>query len=179
MPAGAGAAAFSAPAIRVREGSRVDRGLTIFVSEYEGHVMGDWSSLAVYVPLVILLISLLVSLGTFWLAYLHRGRLRMTKPVVVFFGFDMESRPVPKVFLRMLLYSTAARGHVVEAMHVRLRHGEDESTFSFWGCGETTNLIAGAGLHVSKVGFAANHHFLRPFMNARIGFLRDAMRSIS
>lgn len=125
--------------------------------------MVDWGGLTTYVPLLISLVSLVVSLGTFWLAYLHRGRLRMTKPVVVFFGFDMESRPVPKVFLRMLLYSTAARGHVVEALHVRLGHDGDKSTFSFWGCGETTNLSAGAGLHVSRAGFAANHHFLLPF----------------
>ena len=86
----------------------------------------------------------------------------MTKPTIVFFGYDMVPRARPKVFLRTLLYSTANRGHVVEGMFAKVRHGDGEQAFSFWGCGETEKLTPGSGLYVSKTGFSANHHFVLP-----------------
>ncbi|MBL7507898.1 hypothetical protein INQ20_26675, partial [Escherichia coli] len=58
--------------------------------------------------------SLAVSVGTFWLVLLRRGRLAMTMPTIVFFGHDIVPKPTPKIFLRTLLYSTAAQGQVVE-----------------------------------------------------------------
>ena len=113
-----------------------------------------------YISISIAVTSLVISLGTFWLAFVHRGRLAMTKPTIVFFGYDTVPKPTPKVFLRTLLYSTARRGQVVEGMYARVRHGEDERVFSFWGYGETEKLSAGSGLHVSRGGLAANHHFV-------------------
>ena len=101
-----------------------------------------------------------ISLGTFWLAVIDRGRLKMTKPTIVFFGFDMVPHATPKVFLRTLLYSSSARGQVVEGMYAKVRHEGNERVFSFWGYGETEKLSAGSGLHVSKTGLAANHHFV-------------------
>lgn len=113
-----------------------------------------------YISIPISLVSLAISLGTFWLAFLDRGRLKMTKPTIVFFGFDTVPKPTPKVFLRTLLYSTATRGQVVEGMYARVRRGEHERIFSFWGYGETEKLSAGSGLHISRTGLAANHHFV-------------------
>lgn len=113
-----------------------------------------------YISIPISIVSLAVSVGTFWLAFVDRGRLQMTKPTIVFFGYDMVPRAIPKVFLRTLLYSTAIRGQVVEGMFAKVRHGGSEQVFSFWGYGETKKLTAGSGLHVSKTGFAANHHFV-------------------
>lgn len=113
-----------------------------------------------YISIPISLVSLAISLGTFWLAFLDRGRLKMTKPTIVFFGFDTVPKPTPKVFLRTLLYSTATRGQVIEGMYVKVRHGEAERIFSFWGYGETEKLSPGSGLHISRTGFAANHHFV-------------------
>ena len=113
-----------------------------------------------YISIPISIVSLAVSVGTFWLAFVDRGRLQMTKPTIVFFGYDMVPRAIPKVFLRTLLYSTAIRGQVVEGMFAKVRHGGSEQVFSFWGYGETEKLTAGSGLHVSKTGFAANHHFV-------------------
>ncbi|ANB19655.1 hypothetical protein [Dokdonella koreensis] len=84
----------------------------------------------------------------------------MTKPTIVFFGFDSVPKSTPKVFLRTLLYSTAARGQVVEGMYAKVRHGSDERIFSFWGYGEMEKLSPGSGLHASRTGFAANHHFV-------------------
>lgn len=63
-----------------------------------------------YISIPISLVSLAISLGTFWLAFMDRGRLKMTKPTIVFFGFDEVPKPTPKVFLRTMLYSTATRG---------------------------------------------------------------------
>lgn len=113
-----------------------------------------------YISIPVSLVSLAISLGTFWLAFVNRGRLKMTKPTIVFFGFDTVPKPTPKVFFRTLLYSTATRGQVIEGMYAKIRHGNDERTFSFWGYGETAKLSPGSGLHVGRTGFAANHHFV-------------------
>jgi len=105
-------------------------------------------------------ISLCISAATLWLTYLRRGRLRMTTPSVVFFGYDRVPKVTPKVFLRTLLYSTANQGQVIEWMYARLTHGTVQQAFSFWGYGETEKLSPGSGLFASRTGFAANHHFV-------------------
>jgi hypothetical protein len=111
--------------------------------------------------IAIALVSLAISGTTLWITLLRRGRIAMTKPTIVFFGFDSVPRITPKVFLRTLLYSTSARGQVIEGMYVKLRQGGDEQLFSFWGYGETNKLTAGGGLYVGQAGVAANHHFVR------------------
>lgn len=110
--------------------------------------------------LAISLLSFLVSGVTFWLNWFNRGRLAMTKPTVIFFGYDAEPRITPKVFLRTLLYSTSARGHVIEAMYVKLTRADSEQIFSFWGYGETNKLAPGSGLFVGQSGVCYNHHFV-------------------
>lgn len=111
---------------------------------------------------ILSLLSLAVSATTLWLTVLRRGRLAMTTPSIIFFGFDDVPQPMPKVFLRMLLYSTAVKGQVVESMYVKLRHeGGLQRTFGFWGYDDGTKLVPGSGLHVSKAGVAAHHHFVR------------------
>jgi hypothetical protein len=112
------------------------------------------------VSLVISVLSCFVSGLTFWLNWFKRGRLAMTKPNVIFFGYDAEPRITPKVFLRTLLYSTSARGHVIEAMYVRLTRAGSEQIFSFWGYGETNKLSPGSGLFVGQPGVCCNHHFV-------------------
>ena len=84
----------------------------------------------------------------------------MTKPTIVFFGYDLVPRVTPKVFLRTLLYSTASRGQVVEGMYAIVRHGSQQRVFSFWGYGETEKLSPGSGLYVGRTGLTANHHFV-------------------
>ncbi len=106
------------------------------------------------------MVSLVVSLFTLWITQLQRGRIAMTTPTIIFFGFDQVPKTTPKVFLRTLLYSTSVRGQIVEGMYAKLHHGGTERVFSFWGYGETEKLSAGSGLYVSKTGMAANHHFV-------------------
>lgn len=83
----------------------------------------------------------------------------MTKPALVFFGFDSEPRKA-KIFLRSLLYSTSIRGKVVASMYAKLSRNDWEQIFSFWGYGETEKISPGSGLFVSQSGVAANHHFV-------------------
>ncbi|WFU04497.1 hypothetical protein QA648_27330 (plasmid) [Rhizobium sp. CB3171] len=106
------------------------------------------------------LVSLVVSLITLWITQLQRGQIAMTTPTIIFFGFDQVPKTTPKVFLRTLLYSTSARGQIVEGMHAKLRFDGMERMFSFWGYGETDKLTPGSGVYVSKTGMAANHHFV-------------------
>lgn len=108
----------------------------------------------------IALLSLGVSMATMYFAWLRRGRLAMTTPSIVFFGFDMVPKATPKIFLRTLLYSTAQRGKMIESMYVKLRRGETEELFAFWGYGETERLTAGGGLYVGHTGISLNHHFV-------------------
>jgi hypothetical protein len=106
------------------------------------------------------IISLIISLGTFWLVFLRRGRLKMTTPTVLFFGYDHTPNPTAKVFVRTLLYCTATRGIVVEAMYASISSKGKSRVFSFWGYGETKKLTVGSGLHIGQSGFSANHHFI-------------------
>lgn len=84
----------------------------------------------------------------------------MTKPTVVFFGYEFTPKTTPKIFLRTLLYSTSTQGNVIESMYAKITNGDRTETFSFWGYGETRNLVPGSGLYVGKTGVAANHHFV-------------------
>lgn len=113
-----------------------------------------------YVSISISLVSLAISLGTFWLTSLRRGRLAMTNPTIVFFGWDFEPKATPKVFIRTLLFSTASRGQFVEGLYATIRGPSDERTFGFWGHGPTKELMAGSGLYVDRTGYSANHHFV-------------------
>lgn len=110
--------------------------------------------------ILISVLSLCIATTTAWLTLFRRGRLAMTRPNVVFFGFDHAPKTTAKIFLRTLLYSTALRGQVVEAMYAKLIRAGDETVFSFWGYGETNKLVPGSGLYVGQTGVAVNHHFV-------------------
>jgi len=110
-------------------------------------------------------LSLVVSVTTAWLTLFRRGTVRMTRPTVIFFGPDTlrSSRedPLPKVFLRTLLFSTSKRGRIVESMHVALLRNETHQNFNIWAYGNG-KLVRGSGLFVGEAGVEANHHFLAP-----------------
>lgn len=113
--------------------------------------------------LVVAVISLCVSALTAWLTMGRRGRLRLAQPATIYFGPDGSREKSPKVFLRGLLYSTAAQGVVVEGMYVRLKRGDSTQTFPIWVLGDRAgDLARGAGIFVPKSGTALHHHFLLP-----------------
>ena len=118
-----------------------------------------------WIPIVISLVALGVTVTSAWLTWFRKGALRMTQPTVIFFGPDGGSRSSGrkhlKVFLRTLLYSTAHRGQTIESLYVNLQRGETRQSFSIWVYGDK-QLARGSGLFVPAEGIACNHHFLLP-----------------
>lgn len=105
--------------------------------------------------------ALVLSVFTLWFTALRRGTVRSTHPAIIAVRYDFVGRKVPqaKVFMRMLLFSTGKRGHVVETLFLRVKEGGRLSEFSFWGYGDKDDLMAGSGLFVPETGVATNHHF--------------------
>jgi len=124
-------------------------------------------------------LALAVSFATAWLTLFRRGNVKMTQPTVIFFGPDTprsrNDAPLPKVFLRTLLFSTAKRGRVVESMHVALSRNETHQNFNIWVYGDD-KLVRGSGLFVGETGIAANHHFLAPRDNNSFHFTEGQYR---
>jgi len=116
-------------------------------------------------PILISVVSLLMSATVAWLTLFRRGTVKMTQPTVIFFGPDTprerKEKPLPKIFLRTLLVATAKRGRVIESMHVALSRNETHQNFNIWVYGDD-KLVRGSGLFVGETGVAANHHFLVP-----------------
>jgi hypothetical protein len=116
--------------------------------------------------LAISTLSLAISAATAWLTLFRRGTVKMTQPTVIFFGPDVpRSRgeaPLPKIYLRSLLFATSKRGRVIESMHVALYRNEMHQNFNIWVYGERDRLVRGSGLFVGETGVSANHHFLTP-----------------
>jgi|SRR5271168_3916282 len=118
------------------------------------------------VSLTISTLSLAVSGLTAWLTLFRRGSVKMTQPTVIFLGPDAprshQDTPLPKVYLRTLLFSTSKRGRVIESMHVSISRNEMHQNFNIWVYGERGDLVRGSGLFVGETGISANHHFLAP-----------------
>ena len=111
------------------------------ISEARKNLMIDPVSLAIST------LSLSVS-GLVWLTLFRRGTVKMTQPTVIFFGPDTprshSDTPLPKVYLRTLLFSTSKRGRVIESMHVVLSRNETHQNFNIWVMESEVNL-SGAG----------------------------------
>jgi len=105
-------------------------------------------------------IALALSVFTLWFTALRRGTVRCTHPSFVAFRYDFVGKKVPqaKIFFRALLFSTGKRGQVVESLFLRVREGDRNAEFSFWGYGDK-DLVRGSGLFVPETGVATNHHF--------------------
>jgi hypothetical protein len=114
--------------------------------------------LTTLVPIIIAVASLVLSLYTLWLTQLHRGRIKMTRPTLVFMARENDGRY--KIFLRTHLFCTSPRGRIIESMFVRLHNRAGCHLFDFWGYGETNELSLGSGLFVGQAGVTYNHHFI-------------------
>ena len=116
--------------------------------------------------LTISTLSLAVAGTTAWLTLFRRGTVKMTQPTVIFFGPDQPRArgniPLPKVYLRTLLFATSKRGRVIESMHVALSRNEMHQNFNIWVYGDRRKLERGSGLFVGETGISTNHHFLTP-----------------
>jgi len=121
--------------------------------------MGDAISVTISV------FALCLSALTAWLTLFRRGTVKMTQPTVIYLGPDSprarDESPLPKVFLRTLLFATSKRGRIVESMHIALSRNETRQNFNIWVYGDE-RLVRGSGLFVGETGVAVNHHFLAP-----------------
>ncbi|WP_028313622.1 hypothetical protein [Desulfatibacillum aliphaticivorans] len=126
------------------------------------------------IAIAISVLALAISGVTAWLTLLRRGTVRMTQPTVIFFGPDgsisFKEQPLPKVYLRTLLFSTSKRGRVIQSMHASLTRNESQQNFNIWVHGDD-KLVRGSGLFVGETGVAANHHFLTPIDGNSFRFL--------
>jgi len=117
------------------------------------------------ISITISVLALGISSMTAWLTLFRRGTVKMTQPTVVYFGPDAprphDDSPLPKVYLRTLLFSTSKRGRIIESMHVSLSRNETHQNFNIWVYGNE-RLVRGSGLFVGETGIEANHHFLTP-----------------
>ena len=72
--------------------------------------MGDAISVTISV------FALCLSVLTAWLTLFRRGTVKMTQPTVIYLGPDSprarDESPLPKVFLRTLLFATSKRGRI-------------------------------------------------------------------
>jgi hypothetical protein len=85
------------------------------------------------VSTTISLFALSTSAITAWLTLVRRGTVKMTQPTIIFFGPDSgrsHEPPLPKVFLRALLFATSKRGRVIESMYVALSRNESRQNFN-------------------------------------------------
>ena len=122
------------------------------------------------IALVISLVALGISFLTFWLTRVKSGKIKMTRPTIIFFGPDGVGENHKKVFIRTLLYSTADKGKYIQNMFIRLQRGESIQNFNIWVY-DNNGLVRGSGLFVNKSGFACNHHFLQPKDGLNYNFL--------
>jgi hypothetical protein len=110
-------------------------------------------------------LALAVSSVTAWLTLFRRGTVKMTQPTVIFFGPDTprhhSENPLPKIYLRTLLFATSKRGRIIESMHVAVFRNETHQ-ISISGVYGDNKLVRGSGLFVGETGVALNHHFLTP-----------------
>lgn len=109
------------------------------------------------------ILALVVAILTAWFSLFYRGKVRMTLPSMVAFGYDDRGGNDgfnAKVMIRCLVFSTGERGQVIETLFAEL-HGENsDNTFTVWGIDTDTKLVRGGGLWVGKTGVTAWHHFV-------------------
>ena len=131
------------------------------------------------ISVTISVLALCVSAVTAWLTLFRRGTVKMTQPTVIYFGPDSprsrDEAPLPKVYLRTLLFATSKRGRVVESMHIALSRNETHQNFNIWVYGDE-RLVRGSGLFVGETGIAANHHFLAPKDGSSFHFIEGRYR---
>ena len=105
-------------------------------------------------------IGVLISSITFWILYLHKGTVEITRPRLISLGYERHNDcRTPKVFIRSLLYSTSHKGTVIENMRVKVADRNNSEDFGLWAYG-VEKLLVGSGLFVSKEGKDYNHHFV-------------------
>lgn len=99
---------------------------------------------------VLSIITVLMSAASFvlsgyalWVAQFNHGRLKMTQPTLLCLKRELTA-PIPKIFLRTLLFTTGNKGTVIQNMFLRVHHPGGTYTFDFWGHTEGGKLTLAA-----------------------------------
>jgi len=111
--------------------------------------------------IIISILALIISAITAWLAIMHRGTVKITRPH--FFALLPENSPFGgqiKLFMRVLVFSTSQRGRVIESMTVTLKCEGKSFPLNYWMYGEANKLTIGSGVFVGHEGISVNHHFV-------------------
>lgn len=112
--------------------------------------------------LIMSFLSLILTLFTFWLLYLYKGKVKMTQPTLIAFGYDSSGIRESKIYLRTLIVNTAKRGCIVENIFLKVHRGESLQNFNIWVYGQKNNLSRGSGVYIGQDGIVCDHHFLLP-----------------
>lgn len=112
--------------------------------------------------LIMSLFSFMFSFFTFWLLYFYKGKIKMTQPTLIAFGYDSSNIREPKIYLRTLIVNTAKRGRIVENIFLKVHRGESLQNFNIWVYGQKNNLSRGSGIYIGQDGIVCDHHFLLP-----------------
>ena len=113
-----------------------------------------------FLSLILSTIAILFSGYIFYFTSLRKGKVKMTKPSVIFFGPDGPENSNKKVFIRTLLFSTSQKGNYIQNMYLKLTTNPKLSkVFNIWVY-DNDGLKRGSGLYVGEEGIPANHHFL-------------------
>lgn len=110
--------------------------------------------------LTIAIISLIISVLTFWFTRLYTGTIKMTRPTIICF-LGQNGGDNSKIFIRTLLYSTADLGKYVQNMFIKVKTNKFTQDFNIWAYGDK-EIVRGSGLFINKAGISSYHHFLLP-----------------
>ena len=116
-------------------------------------------SLLSIVSITIALVALVLSVLNLWVSQFRKGKLLLSQPTIIFFGWDDVGKAAPKIMIRSALFSTGNRGHVVENLHVKLHNKQGEWDFPYWGYDDGKGMVKGSGLFIGVSGQSAYHHF--------------------
>lgn len=122
------------------------------------------------ISILIAVLSFTISAWTWWSTDIYRGSVKMTYPPMMRFSHDDLYKESPQVYLRMLLYSTAKRGNIIESIYLKHKVGNKSYILSKWIC-KDEKLHRGSGLYIGKEGIVCDHYFILPRVGESYSFI--------
>jgi hypothetical protein len=131
----------------------------------------DYFSMSDPLSISVSVVALVVSVFGAWASLFRRGTIKMTRPTIIAFCYDhLPDQSLAKIYMRAALFSTGRRGQVIESMYLNVTRDGVECVFTFWGYGESKQLVPGSGLFVGEAGISTNHHFNPPTSESAFAF---------
>ena len=99
------------------------------------------------ITLAISVLALAISIYTAWLTFFNRGKVDMTSPSMVVFGYDNRGSKEgfdPKIMVRCFVFTSGERGQVIETLFARLYSKTVNELFPIWGVNADDKLSCAA-----------------------------------